>query len=55
MKTDLGECNLPVSRADGECSEILVSNPDDDVMMMMQFVPNKLSEFTVLKHSMGNR
>ncbi len=28
VKTDLGECNLKVTCPDGECSEILVSNPD---------------------------
>ncbi len=28
VKIDLGECNLKVTRPDGECSEILVSNPD---------------------------
>ena len=27
VKTDLGECNLKVTRPDSECSEILVSNP----------------------------
>ena len=27
VKTDLGECNLKVTRPDGECSKILVSNP----------------------------
>ena len=27
VKTDLSECNLKVTRPDGECSEILVSNP----------------------------
>ena len=27
VKTELGECNLKVTRPDGECSKILVSNP----------------------------
>ncbi len=27
VEIDLGECNLKVTRLDGECSEILVSNP----------------------------
>ncbi len=34
VKTDLGECNLKVTRPDGECSEILVSNPDKGIIMM---------------------
>ena len=28
VKTDLGEYNLKATRPDGECSEILVSNPE---------------------------
>ena len=27
VKTDLGTCNLKVTRPDGKCSKILVSNP----------------------------
>ena len=27
VKTDLGKCNLKVTRPDGTCSKILVSNP----------------------------
>ena len=44
VKTDLGECNLKVTHPNGGCSEILVSNPDNNlknISLILHFGQNR--------------
>ena len=40
VKTELGECNLKVTRPDGECTEILVSNPGSSSLFVQSSPSN---------------